>query len=549
MLRQYGMEKLEALGEKEATNERHSQYFTNLMVQHEADLKRDHQSEAMRAIESDFGNFRLAWEWSAKTEHVANLHSMINGLYLFGCLGRHYPEIIAIFQNMLEQPIADAPLLGRLLARRWGYLHWWYQADYDEVLTNIVQALKIAIGENDQFEIAFCHLLLAYVMIIKGRYSEALSCVETSRMLFEAINEPYYICWVLHRLGYVHFFLNDIDKSIEYTEQSLSLARSTQNVSALVICLYNLGSDYMLKGDFIKGKHHGIEALQVATETGHQGEIAHALSLLSLCAFYEGDYATCMDYAKRSWAVIEDANSFVYQPYSFSLLILLACIREDYAEGVRLVELGKHPGTSKTDYELHYWARAALACGLGNTSEACDYVEKLLHLSNPEVHTTTTLWAIPCAAYALVETDQEKTVELLSWIYANPDSALDWVRQWPLFERLQRQLKEKMDKYAYQMHWNKGREFTFESINAYLRHKFLNSSEESGELADAPSLTAREIDILQLMAAGMTNPQIAAHLVIGAGTVKTHTLNIYRKLEVANRTQAIIRAQELGLLS
>jgi ATP/maltotriose-dependent transcriptional regulator MalT len=41
---------------------------------------------------------------------------------------------------------------------------------------------------------------------------------------------------------------------------------------------------------------------------------------------------------------------------------------------------------------------------------------------------------------------------------------------------------------------------------------------------------------------------IAAQLVIGAGAVKTHTLNIYRKLEVANRTQAIVRAQELGLL-
>jgi DNA-binding CsgD family transcriptional regulator len=55
-------------------------------------------------------------------------------------------------------------------------------------------------------------------------------------------------------------------------------------------------------------------------------------------------------------------------------------------------------------------------------------------------------------------------------------------------------------------------------------------------------LTAREREILSLMAAGKTNPQIAAQLIIGAGTVKTHTLNIYRKLEVANRTQAIVRA-------
>jgi ATP/maltotriose-dependent transcriptional regulator MalT len=61
-------------------------------------------------------------------------------------------------------------------------------------------------------------------------------------------------------------------------------------------------------------------------------------------------------------------------------------------------------------------------------------------------------------------------------------------------------------------------------------------------------LTAREREILALIAMGKSNPQLAAQLIIGAGTVKTHTLNIYRKLEVANRTQAIVRAQELGLL-
>jgi len=61
-------------------------------------------------------------------------------------------------------------------------------------------------------------------------------------------------------------------------------------------------------------------------------------------------------------------------------------------------------------------------------------------------------------------------------------------------------------------------------------------------------LSTREREILGLIAAGKTNPQIAAQLIIGAGTVKTHTLNVYRKLEVANRTQAIVRAQELGLL-
>ena len=99
------------------------------------------------------------------------------------------------------------------------------------------------------------------------------------------------------------------------------------------------------------------------------------------------------------------------------------------------------------------------------------------------------------------------------------------------------------------MHWEQGKALTFDTINTYLHHAFRAASDAGTEAAHQQLLTAREREILGLMAAGMTNPQIAAQLMIGAGTVKTHTLNIYRKLEVANRTQAIVRAQELGLLT
>jgi ATP/maltotriose-dependent transcriptional regulator MalT len=98
------------------------------------------------------------------------------------------------------------------------------------------------------------------------------------------------------------------------------------------------------------------------------------------------------------------------------------------------------------------------------------------------------------------------------------------------------------------MHWAKGKELTFDTIHAYVQQGLLSLSDRIAEASPQQILTARESEILRLMAAGMTNPQIAAQLVIGAGTVKTHTLNIYRKLEVTNRTQAIVRAQELGLL-
>jgi LuxR family maltose regulon positive regulatory protein len=61
-------------------------------------------------------------------------------------------------------------------------------------------------------------------------------------------------------------------------------------------------------------------------------------------------------------------------------------------------------------------------------------------------------------------------------------------------------------------------------------------------------LTEREVEVLQVMALGKTNKEIARQLVIAPGTVKAHTASIYRKLDVANRTEAVARARELGIL-
>jgi LuxR family maltose regulon positive regulatory protein len=62
-------------------------------------------------------------------------------------------------------------------------------------------------------------------------------------------------------------------------------------------------------------------------------------------------------------------------------------------------------------------------------------------------------------------------------------------------------------------------------------------------------LSQREVEVLQLIALGMTNQEIAQQLIIAPGTVKAHTSSIYRKLDVANRTEAVARARQLSILS
>lgn len=69
-----------------------------------------------------------------------------------------------------------------------------------------------------------------------------------------------------------------------------------------------------------------------------------------------------------------------------------------------------------------------------------------------------------------------------------------------------------------------------------------------GGTSARPQLSARELEVLALVAAGNSNRAIAAALFISESTVKTHLLHVFEKLEVADRTRAVTRAQELRLL-
>lgn len=66
---------------------------------------------------------------------------------------------------------------------------------------------------------------------------------------------------------------------------------------------------------------------------------------------------------------------------------------------------------------------------------------------------------------------------------------------------------------------------------------------------DRPALSPREQEVLQALAAGATTAEIAADLVISQNTVKTHVRRALRKLDAANRAEAVARGVALGLIS
>ena len=76
---------------------------------------------------------------------------------------------------------------------------------------------------------------------------------------------------------------------------------------------------------------------------------------------------------------------------------------------------------------------------------------------------------------------------------------------------------------------------------------FFSASRSSVAPRIFPALTVRESEVLELIAQGRTNEEIAEKLVLSLKTVRNHVSNIFSKLQVADRAQAILRAREAGL--
>jgi ATP/maltotriose-dependent transcriptional regulator MalT len=70
----------------------------------------------------------------------------------------------------------------------------------------------------------------------------------------------------------------------------------------------------------------------------------------------------------------------------------------------------------------------------------------------------------------------------------------------------------------------------------------------NSRVVETLGISPRELEVLDLLAAGRSNKEIARRLDVSPNTVKTHLANLYEKLEVKRRTEAILRARELGMI-
>jgi ATP/maltotriose-dependent transcriptional regulator MalT len=148
-----------------------------------------------------------------------------------------------------------------------------------------------------------------------------------------------------------------------------------------------------------------------------------------------------------------------------------------------------------------------------------------------------------------------QAVELLGMAFSRPSSDKAWLEQLPLLTRLRAALETELGAEAFSDAWERGKARDLDEVVNMLLEQFrgVSDSTQVTEVREAnrnllEPLSERELEVLQLIANGLTNEEIAGRLFVSVSTVKKHINHIYSKIGAASRTQAIVRAREFNLL-
>jgi DNA-binding CsgD family transcriptional regulator len=229
-------------------------------------------------------------------------------------------------------------------------------------------------------------------------------------------------------------------------------------------------------------------------------------------------------------------------------------MEEDYTTGKQYYEdiLLDWPDSPEAN-----WGLSIAACGLEDYPAARQHMQAVLQ-SSYVIDYDGTMGLIRCLpAIAMIlahEGEPEQAVELLALAFTPPASLTGWMERWPLLTRFRASLGAELGAEAFEAAWVRGETSDLKAVIAGVLRQFAESEELVDAvvpLVDQPliePLSERELEVLGLMAEGLSNREIAARLYLAVGTVKVHASNIYSKLDVSNRTQAVARARKLALL-
>ena len=368
-------------------------------------------------------------------------------------------------------------------------------------------------------------------------YQEALRLAQQSASLLQTV-------YALHNLAALYEICADLDRAFDHYQQI------TQLVEANAGALHTAGLGDLGMGKVLRERNLLDEAesyLRKALQSGRRhrmdGVIVDSCITLALVSMGRRDWQTAQAYLNEAQKVVQ------HWQQSNTLLRLrtfearFALLRSDLQAAQRwLNEAGVSVDDQPTDNDsAEQIMLARLLLAQNQYPQALAYLEGLLHQAEADGRTAKVIETLNLQALAhdaLGEADRAHTALNRALRLAQPGG----------FVRVFLDEDERLIALLRQTASSTGESATFARMILISSQQPLSAPGKSSASDLVETLTERELEVLQLIASGLTNQEIADRLVLAKSTVKKHIENIFGKLFVNSRTHAVNRAQELGLI-
>ncbi len=525
-IREYGLECLTASGELQATRDAHACYYFGLGQQAVTHLTGAGQVQWYECLEREYTNVQAALQWAVEREGEEGRPLLEQALQLGGDLCdywfSYYHERDGL--HFLEQARArDVPVAAavRAAALNGASMLAYLLSDFAraEALCRESGTLFRAVG--DQRGLARNLSNQGFIAWQRGDFTEGRARQEEGLMLAKAVGDMNTVAWALWGLGDQAIAQGEYARAQQMCEESLALYKAMHNQVGVVNVLNSLAQLSLWTGELGIARSLTEEFLSLARELNIGKMIGSGLRSLGQIAQQQGDYARArtlfeeaLAYNKKGGDLLRSARTLV----AFADLVSKegddATAQRHYEESLGVFQ------KLKRDYEI----------------PAC-----LERVARTAVAQGQAMWATRLlgAAQALRES-LKKPIPPVDRSYV---------------ERLLTAARTRLGEQAFTALLAEGRMMSLEQVLAdrepipWLKPvpTALPSTTAAPPVPHA-GLTPREMDVLRLLAQGLTSAQIAEQLVIGLVTVNSHVRSIYSKLGVTSRAVATRYALEQHLL-